>query len=176
MLENGIEDKQTIFDMEKKRKRAQAWGIDLAVALIIFTVGILIFFFYTVNRPAEARENLDYMFYDGNLIADSLMSEGSPLDWDSSNVVTVGILSENKINETKLEQFYNLSIQDYSRTKQLFNTRFDYYFFLSGNMSLYVGEVEGIGYSPLNENNLVKITRFTIYKDKPTTAYFYIWE
>lgn len=162
--------------MKKEDKRSQAWGIDLAVALVIFTVGILIFFFYTVNRPAEARESLDYMFYDGNLIADSVMSKGAPSGWNSSNVITIGVLSDNKINETKLEQFYNLSIEDYKRTKQLFNTRFDYYFSLSENMSLYVGEVNGIGYFPLNEKNLVKITRFTIYKDKPTTAYFYIWE
>jgi len=163
--------------MEKRgRKKAQAWGIDLAVALMIFTFGILIFFFYAVNRPGEARENLDSLFYDGNLIADSVMSKGAPPNWDSSNVVTIGILSDEKINETKLELFYNLSVQDYNTTKQLFNTRFDYYFALSENMSFPSGEVEGLGMPPVNEDNLIKITRFTVYKDKPTTAYFYVWE
>jgi len=41
-------------------------------------------------------------------------------------------------------------------------------------------EIEGIGKPGTNKNditaeNLIKITRFTIYKEKPTTAYLYIW-
>ncbi len=162
--------------MEKKRKTAQAWGIDLAVAMIIFTFGILIFFFYAINRPNEAKENIDSLSYDGEVIADSILSKGYPDNWNTTNIGTLGVLSDNKVNETKLEYFYNLSAEDYNRTRALFNTRFEYYLSFSQNMSISGLEVEGIGSEPNNEENLIKITRFTIYKNKPTTVYFYIWE
>ncbi len=157
------------------KKRGQAWGIDLAVALMIFTFGILVFFFYTVNRTSQASETLDLMSYEGGVIADSLLSEGSPKNWNTSRVNTLGILSDGKINETKAEYFYNLSVEDYNRTRYLFNTQFNYYFFLSENLSLSSGTIEGIGEVPLSEDNLVQITRFTIYKNKPITAYLHVW-
>ncbi len=160
----------------KNEKRAQAWGMDLMVAFVIFTIGIVIFYFYAINQPGEAEEKIDSLSYEGKIIGDSIFSDGYPENWDSSNVVTLGILSNNKINETKLDRFYNLASVDYSRTKNLFNTRFDYYFFLSENMTLTSGEVEGIGLPPSNPENLIRITRFTIYKDKPVTAHIYIWE
>ena len=44
-------------------------------------------------------------------------------------------------------------------------------------------EVDGIGKPgitsvniPTNAKNLVKVTRYTLYQNKPMTAYFYIWE
>jgi hypothetical protein len=121
------------------------------------------------------------LIYDGNIITDNILSEGTPKDWNSSNVITIGILSDNKINETKIERFYNLSNMSYAFTKNLFNTRFDYFFFLTENLSLPSEEIRGIGKpgtdpASISAKNLVKITRFTIYKNKPQTFYLYIWE
>jgi hypothetical protein len=158
------------------KKRGQAWGIDLAVAFMIFAFGITVFFLYAVNKSDDAGETLDTMIYEGNVVADSVLSEGNPKDWNSSNVVALGILSDKKINDTKLENFYYLSIEDYSKTQQLFNIHVNYYFYLSKNMTINSSEVEGIGKKPVGEENLVKITRFTIYEDTPSTAYIYIWE
>ena len=53
----------------------------------------------------EAEENIDALFYEGKIIASSILSEGYPVDWNSENVVTAGILTDNKINETKVERF-----------------------------------------------------------------------
>ena len=48
-------------------------------------------------------------------------------------------------------------------------------------MTINSAEVEGIGQpgadkENINALNLVKITKFTVYKNKPVTAYFYIWQ
>ena len=48
-------------------------------------------------------------------------------------------------------------------------------YIMSENMSFPGGEAEGIGFFPLEESNLVRITRFTIYKNKPVTAYLHVW-
>jgi len=169
--------------MLKYRKKAQAWGIDLMIAMIIFTVGIVIFYFYALNAPGEAKETMESLSYDGKIIMNTIFSEGYPLDWNPGNVVNIGILSDNKIDETKLENFDAMTgtDDDYDRTKILFNTRYDYYFFLDDQMVINSFPVDGIGKPGVNRydtdyENLIKITRFTVYKGKPITAYLYIWK
>ena len=156
-------------------KRSQAWGIDLSIASIIFIAGIVMFYLYTINQQGD-EGNAASMFYQGGVLADSILSTGYPVDWDLSNVEKIGILTDNKINETKLENFYNLSKSDYLGTRSLFKTRYHYWFFLSENMTIDSSEVEGIGLKPSSEMNLVRITRFTIYQNKHLTAYVYIWQ
>lgn len=151
------------------------------IAAIIFSIGILTLFVYLQNSPSEASDNLNTLIYDGNIIADNILSEGTPKEWNSSNVISIGILTGDKIDATKLEKFYNLTISNYAFTKTLFNTRFDYFFFLTDNLTLSIGEVKGIGKPGTNPDsipakNLVKINRFTVYQNKPQTFYLYIWE
>ena len=166
-----------------KQKKSQAWGIDLMIAAFIFSIGIITFYIYTLNNYGTGgeAENLEY---EGNFITDILMSEGYPENWTADNVLSIGILTEGKINQSKLENFYALASADYSKTKRLFNTKYDYYFFLEGNIDLLTSgadEIRGIGKpginpEDINSENLVKITRFTIYEEKPVTAYLYVWE
>jgi len=162
--------------MKQVDKKGQAWGLDLTIAVIIFTVGLVFFYVYTLNQPGEAKETIDALFYEGGIIASSILSEGHPADWTPSNVVTIGILTDNKIDNTKLGGFYTLNAINYEKTKNLFNTRYDYYFFLEENMTTIAPNVKGIGKKPSNAKNLVKITRFTVYRDKPITAYLYVWD
>jgi hypothetical protein len=162
-------------------KRAQSWGLDLMIGMTIFSLGIFSFYIYSLNYSSEGEEALRWMLYDGNMISNVILSEGYPADWNSSSVVKIGILSEGKINETKLERFYSLALENYSETKPLFNTKYDYFFFLDENFTIGSSQVNGIGKPSTNpasitSNNLVKITRFTIYKNKPVTAYIYVWE
>ena len=109
-----------------------------------------------------------------------MLSEGFPSDWNANNVVRIGILDEEKVNETKLDRFYSLSISDYPRTKNLFNTKYEYYFNFSEIMTIpsINDDVQGIGLEPVSTNviNLVKITRVRIYKNKPVSVNLYIWQ
>ncbi len=173
------------FMINKKitiNKKSQAWGIDLMVAVGIFSVAIVVFFVYSINQTSEARETLEDLLYNGKIISNSILSEGYPENWEEFNVIKIGVLDEDgKIDEEKLERFYNFVQTDYPQTKNLFNTRYDYYFFLSENMTINLEEVEGVGkpefdMENIEVDNIIKITRFTIYKDKPVSAYLYIWE
>jgi len=164
-----------------KNKKAQGWGMDLMIALSIFLIGVVIFYIYSLNNPNEAKENIEDLFHDGESLTNILLSEGFPNSWNSTNVVRIGIFSNDKINDTKLERFYDLSQTEYEKTKALFNTRYDYYFFLDENMIINSVPVEGIGKpgvtkTTISSRNLIKITRVTIYKNKPISAYLYIWE
>jgi len=159
-------------------KKAQAWGTDLAIGFMIFSAAIVFFYFYSFNYTNETEDMLQILTYEGNYIADAIMSSGSPTDWTNETVQEIGIEDDGKINETKFERFFNLTQSDYNKTKTLFQTRYDYYFFLK-NESI-MGS-EGIGKPGTNStniqaSNLIKVTRFTIYKNKPTTVYLYIFE
>jgi hypothetical protein len=167
-----------------KSKTAQGWGMDLIIAVSIFTMGLVAFYIYSLNSPGEAKENLETLSYEGRILANTILSEGSPANWDAENYFKIGILTNNKINETKLQYFHELtdSDADYNDTKQKFDMSYEYYFYLSDIMDI-DGGIDGIGKPGVDRNsgyenakNLVKVTRYTIYKNKPMTAYFYIWE
>jgi len=161
-----------------KPKKAQAWGTDLIIAFVIFSLGIIFFYFYSFNYSNETEEKLELLIYEGNFIADSILSPGYPDQWQESNVIEIGITTNGKINQTKLNTFYELTQNNYEKTKSIFGTRYDYYFFMETPIN---STLEGIGKpgttsTNIEASNLMKITRFTIYKNKPTTAYIYIFK
>jgi hypothetical protein len=161
-------------------KKAQAWGIDISVGIIIFILGILVFFIYTLNGAGEANENLDELNKNGNYMMNTILSEGFPINWSISNVVKIGILTDDRIDQEKMDKFYNISRDNYSYLLSLFDTRYNYYFFFD-NMTIYGTNKEGFGKqginsTNINSENLVKITRHTVYSNKPKTVYLYIWE
>lgn len=165
------------------KNKAQIWSLDLMAGLALFLVGIMIFFIYSLNQPSQARENLELLSYEGKIIADDILSEGYPTNWDSDDVRTLGLTTDNEINQTKLENLYQIIYMqgNYTKTKNLFNTQYDYYFFLDQNMTVSSGQIEGIGKpgvtkQNIDARNLIKITRFTIYQNKTTSLHLYIWE
>lgn len=160
----------------KNTKKGQAWGLDLIVASILFLGGIIFFYTYSLNLSNESEDIFSKLAYDGNTMSEALLSEGSPQNWNLTNVEKIGLLSHDKINETKLEMFYQLSVTDYQKTKSFFNIKYNYYLFFQKNMTINSLEIEGIGSFPTAPKNLIKITRLTIYKNKPDTLNIHIWE
>jgi hypothetical protein len=161
-------------------KKAQAWGIDLMIAVVMFSMGIVTFYLYTINNPAESKEAMEFLFTDGKIIGDTILSEGVPADWNSLDVIKIGVLTDNKIDSAKLQQFYDLAQTNYSHTKKLFGTSYDYYFTLDKNFTTIGQNIDGIGKPGFDKNNinardLIKITRFSVYQDEPTAVYLYIF-
>ena len=165
------------------KTKGQVWSLDVMAGLILFLVGIMIFFVYSLNQPSQARETLALLNYDGKIIADNLLSPGYPNNWTPQTAITIGITTKEKINQTKLETLYQMIYiqNNYTKTKNLFNTNYDYYFFLDQNITTSSGQIEGIGKPGITKNNisatdLIKITRYTIYQNKTTPLYLYIWQ
>lgn len=152
-----------------ERKRAQAWGFDLVIGMVIFIVGIVSFYLYASNLPGASEEIIEKLQQEGELIAESLMSEGSPIDWNTTRVERIGITSENRINETKWNAFKNLASTDYSRTKSLFRVKDEYFVFIGED------ESGGAGNNPSSPTNLVKVTRVIIYNQSIKTLNVYSW-
>ena len=67
-----------------KNKRAQAWSLDLVIASIIFIIGIIVLYVYAINYSSQAKDQLDELFYEGNLASELILSEkeqGISGDW-----------------------------------------------------------------------------------------------
>lgn len=167
----------------KFHSRAQIWSFDLLAGIMLFMAGITIFFIYSLNQPGQTQETFQLLSYEGNAVANNLMASGYPEKWNLTNVVTIGITDGNIINQTKLEQLYEMiyTQNNYTLTKHLLNTQYEYYFFLDQNMTINSTQVLGIGKPGVAENNvtaknLIKTTRYTIYQNKTTPLYIYTWE
>src|SRR3989344_9203049 len=137
-------------------KKSQIWGIDLMIALTIFLIVIITVYVYVINYYSESKDIIEELSYDGTVVSSLFLSEGSPADWTASNFDTLGVLSEDKINQTKLNELFQL---DYEEMKRGFRAKNEFYLNFT-EMKINMEIVEGIGKKPENFDNLLKIERF----------------
>jgi len=144
-----------------ENKRGQIWSLDVIIAVMIFMTGIIILYFYAVNYFDQSTNQLDDLLYQGNTAAELILADNDP-----------GILSNGNVNQTKLENFYN---SDYDSLRRSLNVKDNFYFILDGleiqgSPTAYVGSINN---TPVD--NLIRVNRFTVYKDKPVKFNLYIW-
>ena len=159
------------------KKGAQAWGLDLMVAITIFLAGIILFFFYALNFSSERVEVFDALSYEGKIIGDSLFSEGFPNDWNETNVVSIGILSNGQVNNTKLKRFYDLANTSvgYAKTKNLFNVLDNYYVYFEDPIVIDGVTINGIGIPESGQKNLARITRVMVQDGQIKNLNINVW-
>jgi len=129
--------------------KGQVWSLDLIVASVIFLIGIIILFLYAINYSSQTKNQMDELFYDGNLASELILSEED-----------FGILTGNKVNSSKLAVF------DCKVKKSEMSLKYDFYFKLGENSYCDI---------PTDTENLVKVTRITIYNDKPTKLELFVY-
>ena len=155
--------------LQSINKNAQAWGTDLTLAVAIFSISLVAIYFYAINDSRFSTEKIDSLFYEGEIISTMILSSGYPENWDSTNVMQVGILDKGVVNSTKLERFKALN---YPRTKALFNTQNEYYFYIADFES-----ETSVGNPDYEDSkNLIKITRVVVYDNRIVPAYLYVFE
>jgi hypothetical protein len=159
----------------KSSRKAQAWGFDLMVASAIFVVAIATFYLFSMNNSHETEDNLQSLQYDGNNIADNLISQGYPENWTQADFTRIGILSNGRIDENKMLNFKELSETNYERTKSALDSANNYYITFSENITINGTDIEFIGLKETNPKNLIKTTRLTVYKERPIAVYINVW-
>lgn len=158
-------------------KRAQGWGIDLMIAFLIFLIGIFFIYTYALNYGGGSETILRSLKSQGKTGSSLILSEGSPEDWKTlNNTETPGILTNNKINQTKLNRFYNITNEPlgYQRIKNKLDITNEFYFNFS-DIEVEGNKINGVGEKPENPDNLVKTERITIYKNKIKKFNLYTW-
>ncbi|MBS3085589.1 hypothetical protein J4225_02790 [Candidatus Pacearchaeota archaeon] len=144
-----------------RSKKAQAWSLDVVVAIVIFMAGVIILYVYAINYVNQGGQQLDDLLYQGNTAAELLLGDDE-----------LGLVSNGKINQDKLNDFY---ASDYKLKKMRLGVKDDFYFILQ-NL-----EVNGtlVGYAGLMNStavkNSIKVSRFSVYKNKPIKFQIYVW-
>ena len=157
------------------QKKAQAWGIDLIVATMIFFGGIVFFYLFLLNDSgSDESSNLD-LKKEAEIFSGSVFSEGSPENWTAINVVRIGILTDGEVDFSKLEQFHDLSVSDYQLTKSLLRIKNEYYLNFSQPINFGEGAVAGIGSPPIDARNLFKLARLNVINGEIKNFNVYIW-
>ena len=143
-----------------RSRASQAWYMDFAIALLLFTFTLIVYFSYTNNFQKEEKGELNDLLTDAKAISSSLALPGYPYNWNNETVLRIGIADDQKINLTKLKYAKQLN---YSFTKKNFATIYDYFiFFVNENGEvLNINGICGVG------NLLINVT----YNIK--SAYYY---
>lgn len=144
-----------------KNKKAQVWSLDLVIAGVIFMIGIIILFYSLLNYSSQSKNQLEELFYEGNLVSELILSEEN-----------IGILSNGIVNQTKLDNFYYL---EDPLKKSILGVKNNFYFTMdnleiNGTSQSYVGMM-----NTSSIENLIQITRLTVYQNKPTKFELFVW-
>ncbi len=163
-------------------KQAQIWITDFIIGFLIFSLGAImsvkfIFFMMSEDNFAEVQN-------EAQVISEFLMSEGVPNDWTNETIVRLGLTTDNVLDLTKLNQFYNMN---YSLSRDYLSTKFDYFVFFENNGT--VINITNCGYghpdvqttncainiSDLSYDDFVHVTRLVPYNNSIIEMVVYLW-
>lgn len=162
-------------------KKAQVWIGDFVIGFLIFTIGLILasrFMFYSMHD-----NDFDRVKAEAGTLTNYFLSEGVPSDWNNDTIVRLGLTTDHQLNKTKLSYLFNMS---YEKSKEYLVTNYDYLFFFQKNGTPI--NITKCGYgkimpvdcvvdiSGLEKDNLVKISRYTIYNNSIIEVVFYVWD
>ncbi|MFP4567575.1 MAG: hypothetical protein ACLFN8_01395 [Candidatus Woesearchaeota archaeon] len=128
-------------------KRAQSWIFEYIVSFLIF-LGLL-FIAINVLSSTSSKSYFEDVARDADHISSLFLSEGMPDNWSNSSVLSVGLMSDGRVDLNKMGEYDLLT---YNNVKSLLgvSSEFLFYFENSSGMMLvdglcYRGFVEGCG-------------------------------
>lgn len=157
-----------------RNRKGQIWYTDFMVAILIFVISLVIYFEYVNNLSKEEETKLGEMLMSAKTVSNNLMSRGYPYSWNQTDVNVIGIVDNKRINQTKIERFYNMS---HDIAKFDFGIINNYYFYLENRngQKITIDNKEYTGELPDNPVKLVKINRLTIYNGSIVKAVVQVW-
>jgi len=158
-------------------KIGQAWGFDFVIGSSFFIAAIIIFYFFSVNLSSDSEDVFSKFNDQAVLVSDSLLSAGIPKNWNSSNVVRIGLLnSDEKIDEEKLANFYELATTDYAKTRALFGISDNYFVTFTPEIFINGNSVGYIGLQSAFYKNKIQSTRIVSYNGTIHVLRVFVWD
>ena len=153
--------------------KGQVLSFDFIVASSIFLlfVGILFVYWIYSNVQMEETQRMNDMIDKTYLASQVWFREGTPPDWDSTNVIDLGLQSAHRFNQSKMD-IMNISL-GYGRTKTLIGLGGYEYFFRIYNSTN--DTIFNFGLYSSNPENLVKIKRVGILNGSLVTLEVMTW-
>ena len=179
------------------RKKAQMWIADLVISVIMFTAASLVAFTIILNS-FSLGSNFDSVKKDAVRISEYILSEGTPIDWNETNLIRPGFLSDNRINETKVYRGMNLTNSSYGAVKSLLQTQNDFMVVFKNSTGQIIPfqdycsfgdpwaaldytansttlDCQAVNFTLEDYDNLIKLTRYTVYDSQLVAMEVYVW-
>lgn len=160
--------------------KSQVWSLDLMIGIIIFATSLTFFYKYGIDSIDFERQNVNNLLLDAKIISNYLISKGYPEDWTHANVTLIGLTNgEMDINPDKVSEFSDIATMDYTKSRKLLSTMYDYFVFFEdkSNNTIRINEVEWVGkdYRVEDPKNIVKVIRFVNYNSTIIRMVVYVW-
>jgi hypothetical protein len=161
-----------------KSKKAQVWGLDLAIGLMVFVGIIFMFYRYSVSFVPEDT-SLEKMVKQGGFVSESLLSQGYPGNWDTLDIDELGMFglldNQSLLDVNKWTKFAEWSTgpSTYSLVREKLNTDFAFYVFFSdeGDTDPKM-QINGYDFAgkevPDDAKQITRVERLVAYNDTGT--------
>ena len=181
---------------KRKNKKSQVWISDYSISLLLFLLAAILSVKIIVNN-FSTDTTFEELKTDASKISETLLSEGYPNDWDNMSVIRPGLLTDKRLNSSKVFNAMNLSNTSYSAFKSKFQTPYDFLVIFEepGKDMMEFGDLCVIGspgisinstlvpvldchnplFTSISYDNLVKLTRLVIYNGKIIRMVVYAW-
>jgi len=148
----------------------------------MFFIALFVFYQYYSNTVSIDIGEVQNVRRDAQSISNFIMSGGYPEDWNSTEVGEIGIVDDNfRLNDAKLS---NLTEMDYDTTRELLNTKYDYYlYFMDKNKQ--VANISAYGKPGINMTNIeevedpkkiITLSRFVFHDRNIYRMVLYVWD
>lgn len=158
-------------------KKAQVGILDMLASVFIFLIlmTVVMIYWYDYNRTLLDRLEKENSMTIALAVTDNLIKNpGKPTDWNSSNVLVIGLASsDHELSEEKVQGFCNMS---YNQTRALLNIMHQFYFsvltYESGSWSKKEAEC---GLMPSENSTIINVARPVVYKNQLALMKFLLW-
>jgi len=173
-------------------RKSQSWTLEFILAMLIFVTATVASI--RMINSIYSGDEFQRIITISESISESMLSTGYPEDWNNNSVIRIGLLTEDKLNITKLEYLYNT---EYHESKRLLNTKYNYFMYFSYNNQtisiLEINNTKVCGYGSqeiireysnntckisMNESqykNIAKIVRLVAYNHSIIQMTVYVW-
>ena len=155
-----------------KTKKGQFFSYDAIVAGALFAIFLTILFIYWSSIRSFVFVQVDDMFRIGLKVSDSLLSPGSPPNWNiTSEIKQVGLTDRYgsvKINPSKAQ---NATMLDYQTLKSYLGLgAYEIYVVINSSSNTLT-----IGQPPIDAKGKITLVRPVVYNDNPANLSITVW-
>lgn len=163
-------------------QKGQYFSFDAVIATVIMVLAFSTLVAYWYGAQAVVEERTNSRLADAGRIAESLLSPGSPADWDNGMYITdirqIGIATgfNNGLDSWKVRQFKSLSEQDYEGVGRLLRAGGDYYVLIERTEQTGAPVAEIGKPYPANSSYVVVANRGVTYEGHPARMRVFLWK
>jgi len=156
-------------------RKAQTFSMDFLIASTVFVLAFSILYVYwtyttkQINETRDINDMIDKVY----LISQIWFRKGTPEYWNPSNVIDLGLASDHRFNQTKMDSLTD-PLLDYDNVSDLIGVEtYDFYFRIYNTTNDLIYD---FGLEPSSPENVIKIKRVGILNRNVAIVEVMVWE